>query len=175
MHVESEVVLKCEGYNKESACDMLCENDCVVGDTVNPDSKTQVLIHTGKIVCKRATYARVECSVYTSRRLQGNRHHLQAKHLDFGICFFFLKKKNYQSPQLLSVTMKKIATTKTVAIPRKRSLVKASCHTTSSLSLVRHAPNLRRAKQVVGLVAVKLALGDEVCGELGQILDIDVL
>ena len=24
VHVESEVVLKCEGYNKESACDMLC-------------------------------------------------------------------------------------------------------------------------------------------------------
>ena len=74
----------------------------------------------------------------------------------------------------MSVTMKKIATTKTVAIPRKKSLVMAECRTTSSLSLGRRAPNLRRAKQMVGLVAVELANEDGVGGELGQILDMDV-
>ena len=32
-HVESEVVLKCDGNNNEGVCDMLClcENDCFVG------------------------------------------------------------------------------------------------------------------------------------------------
>ena len=65
--------------------------------------------------------------------------------------------------------MKKTATTHTVAIPRKKSLLLAECRATSSLSLGRRTPNLRRAKQIVGLV-------DEVCGELGQmILDVDVL
>ena len=70
----------------------------------------------------------------------------------------------------MSVTMKKIATTKTVAIPRKKSLLKAESRTTSRLSL----PNLRRTKQMAGLVAVELAREDGVFGELGQILDIDV-
>ena len=63
---------------------------------------------------------------------------------------------------------------KTVAIPRKKSVLLAECRTTSSLSLGRRAPNLRCAQQMVGLVAFELALGDEVCGEPGQILDIDV-
>ena len=76
---------------------------------------------------------------------------------------------------LMSVTMMKIATTQTIAIPMKKSLLMASCSTTSSLSLGRRAPNLRRATQMVGLVAFELALGDEVCGELGHILDMDVL
>ena len=75
----------------------------------------------------------------------------------------------------MSVTMKKTATTQTLAIPRKKSLLPADCRTISSLSLGRCAPNLRRAKRVVGLVALELALGDEVCGELGQILEKDVL
>ena len=74
----------------------------------------------------------------------------------------------------MSVTMKKTATTQTVAILRKKSLLLAECRTTSSLSLGRCAPNLRRAKQMVGLVAFELALEDEVCGELGQILGKDV-
>ena len=51
----------------------------------------------------------------------------------------------------------------------------AEWRTTSSLSLGRRAQNLRRAKRMVDLVAFELALGDEVCGELGQILDTDVL
>ena len=63
---------------------------------------------------------------------------------------------------------------KTVAIPKKKSLLLAECHTTSSLSLGRRAPNLRCAKQMVGLVAFELALEDEVCGERGQIIDTDV-
>ena len=75
---------------------------------------------------------------------------------------------------LMSVTMKKIATTQTVAILREKSLLLAERRTTSRLSLGRRAPNLRRAKQMVGLVAIELVLEDEVCGELGQILDIDV-
>ena len=75
----------------------------------------------------------------------------------------------------MSVTMKRTATMKTVAIPRKKSLLLAECHTTSSLSLGRRrAPNLRCAEQMVGLVAFELALEDEVCGEPGQILEIDV-
>ena len=72
------------------------------------------------------------------------------------------------------VTMKKTAITQTVAIPRKKSLLLDECHTTSSLPLGRRAPNLRRSKQMVGLVAFELALEDEVCGGTGQILDIDV-
>ena len=75
----------------------------------------------------------------------------------------------------MCVTMKKTASTQTVAIPRKKSLLLAECRTTSSLSLGRRAPNLRRAKQMVGLVAFELALGHDVCGEVRQILDIDVL
>ena len=75
----------------------------------------------------------------------------------------------------MSVTVKKTATMKTVAIPRKKSLLLAECRTTSSLSLGRRALNLRRAKLMVGLVAFELALDDEVCGELGQILDIVVV
>ena len=71
----------------------------------------------------------------------------------------------------MSVTMKKTATTQRVAILRKKSLVFAECRTTSNLSLGRRAPNLRRAKQMVGLVAIELVLEDEVCGVLGQILD----
>ena len=72
---------------------------------------------------------------------------------------------------LMSVTMKKTATTQTVAILRKKIFVFAECRTTSSLSSGRHAPHLRRAKQMVGLVAIELVLEDEVCGELGQILE----
>ena len=53
-------------------------------------------------------------------------------------------------------------------------MVFAECRTTSSLFSGRRAPNLLRAKQMVGLVAVELVLEDEVCGELGQILDIVV-
>ena len=69
-------------------------------------------------------------------------------------------------------TMRKTATTQTIAILRKKSLVFAVCRTTSSLSSGRRAPNLRRAKQMVGLVAIELVLEDEVCRELNQILDI---
>ena len=74
----------------------------------------------------------------------------------------------------MSVTMKKTATTQTVEILRKKNLVFAECRTTPSLSSGRRAPNLRRAKQIVGLVAIEPVLGDEVCGELDQILDIVV-
>ena len=74
----------------------------------------------------------------------------------------------------MSVTMKKTATTQTVVIRRKKSLLLAECRTSSSLSLGRRAPNLRRAEQMVGLVTIELLLEDEVCGELGPILDIDV-
>ena len=72
------------------------------------------------------------------------------------------------------MTLKKIATMKTVAIWTKKNLLLAECRTTASLSLGRRAQNLRCAKQMFGLVAFELALEDEVCGELGQILDIDV-
>ena len=75
----------------------------------------------------------------------------------------------------MSVTMKKNATTKTVAIPSKEGLLMAVCRTTSSLSLGRHAQSLRCAMRMVDLVAVELALGNEVFGELAQILDLDVL
>ena len=71
----------------------------------------------------------------------------------------------------MSVTMKKTATTQTVAILKKKNLVFAEYRPTSSLSSDRRAPNLRRAKQMVGLVAIELVLGDDVCGELDQILE----
>ena len=74
----------------------------------------------------------------------------------------------------MSVTMRKTATTQTVAILRKKNLVFAECRTTSSLSSGRRARNLRRSKQVVGLVAIELVLEDGVSGELDQILDIVV-
>ena len=74
----------------------------------------------------------------------------------------------------MSVTMKQTATTQTVAILRKKNLVFAECRTTPSLSSGRRAPSLRRAKQMVGLVAIEIVLGAEVCGELDQILDIIV-
>ena len=47
----------------------------------------------------------------------------------------------------------------------------AECRPTSRLSSGRRAPKLLRAKQIVGLVAIELVLGDEVCGELDQILE----
>ena len=75
----------------------------------------------------------------------------------------------------MSVTMKKIATTKTVAIPKKKRLLMYSSCTTSSPSLGRHAQSLRRAKRMVDLVAVQLAHWNEVFGELGQVLEKDVL
>ena len=63
--------------------------------------------------------------------------------------------------------MKKIATMKKAATLTKKSLLLAECRTTSSLSLGRRALNLRRAKQMVGLVAIELVLEDEVWSELG--------
>ena len=71
----------------------------------------------------------------------------------------------------MSVTMGKIATTQTAVIPRKKNLVFAECRTTSSLSSGRRAPNLRRSRKMVGLVAIEPVLEDEVRGELDQILD----
>ena len=58
----------------------------------------------------------------------------------------------------MAVTMKKTATTQTVAIPRKKSLLLAECRTTSSLSLGLRAPNIRHAKQMVCLVVLELAV-----------------
>ena len=78
-------------------------------------------------------------------------------------------------PNLMSVTMKKIATTKTVAIPRKRSWLMGSSCTTSSPSLGRHAQSLHRAMRTVDLVAVKLTHWDEVLCKLCKTLDIFVL
>ena len=68
----------------------------------------------------------------------------------------------------MSVTMRKTATTQTVAI---LNLAFAECRTTSSLSSGRRAANLRRSKQMVGLVAIEFVLEDEICGVLDQILD----
>ena len=52
---------------------------------MKPDMMTQVLSLESREknhVCGRATYAWVECGVYTSRRLQKDRHCLQTKHID---------------------------------------------------------------------------------------------
>ena len=51
----------------------------------------------------------------------------------------------------------------------------ASCRTTSSPSLGRHAQILHRAKRMVDLVAVELAHWDGVLCQLGQSLDVSVL
>ena len=81
----------------------------------------------------------------------------------------------------MSVTMKKIATTQTVAILKTKNSVFAECRSTSSLSSGRRAPNLRRSKPMVGLVAIELVLEDDfrfACdlrrSELDQIFDIVV-
>ena len=76
MHVESEVVLKCERNNNEGAWHAVLDvrnvcfvrhNDSRIDDScLEPNEKNHV--------CGSATCARVWCSVYTSRRLQGNRH-----------------------------------------------------------------------------------------------------
>ena len=71
--------------------------------------------------------------------------------------------------------MKKIATMKKVATLTKKSLLLAECRTTSSLSLGRRALNLRRAKQMVGLVAIELVLEDEVWSELGLAIFLGLL
>ena len=63
---------------------------------------------------------------------------------------------NIAHTTLMSVTIRKTATTQTVAILRKKNLVFAECYTTSSLSSGRRAPNLRRSNQMVGLVAIEL-------------------
>ena len=69
----------------------------------------------------------------------------------------------------MSVTMKKTAITQTVAILRKKNLVFAeSYHFQPLFGSTRS--NLRRAKQMVGLVAIELVPEDSVCGELDQIL-----
>ena len=118
---------------------------------MKPDSMSRVLSHARKNqVCGRATHVCIEFSVSTSRRFQGNRHCLQAKHLD---------SKNISQTILMAVTMKKIATTQTVAIPGKKSLL-AECRTTSRMSLGRRAPNLRHAQQLVRLVSFELAFED---------------
>ena len=57
-----------------------------------------------------------------------------------------LTRKITVHPNLMSVTMKKIATTKTVAIPKKKSLLMDSGCATSSQSLGRHAQSLHRAR-----------------------------
>ena len=52
--MESEVVIICEVYNKEDACDMRCQdvnNDCFCESHMKPDSMTQVLSHARKITC----------------------------------------------------------------------------------------------------------------------------
>ena len=118
---------------------------------------TLVLSQARKITCAGVRRLRGLRVVFTptSRRLQGNRHCLYAKHLDLS------KKK---------ISAKKTATTQIVAITRKGSLLLAECRTTSSLCLGRRAPNLRRAKQMVGLVAIELALGPDSQYRRSQIL-----
>ena len=92
------------------------------------------------------------------------------KHLDTGI-----RRKIIVHPNLMSVTMKKIATTKTVAVSRKKSWLMGSSCTTSSPSLGRHAQSLHRSRRMVDLVAVELARCDEVLCQLCQTLDKVVL
>ena len=83
-----------------------------------------------------------------------------------------IPRKIIAHPTLMSVAMRKTATTQTVAILRKKkNLAFAECRTTSSLSSGRRVSDLRRSKQMVGLVAIELVLEEKVCGELGQILD----
>ena len=76
---------------------------------------------------------------------------------------------------LMFVTMKKIATTKTFAILRKKSWLMGSSCTTSGQSSGRHAQSLHRAKRMVGLVAVELAHWDEVLCQPCQTLEKVVL
>ena len=70
----------------------------------------------------------------------------------------------------MSVTMKKIATIKTVAIPKKKSLLMVVCRTTSSLSVGQRVQSLRFAKRMVDLVAVELAPLDDVFVSMARFL-----
>ena len=69
LHVENDVVLKCEGNNNEGACDMLCLmwRMTVLWDTMNPDSMTQVLSHARKITCAGVRRMRGLSVVFTRR------------------------------------------------------------------------------------------------------------
>ena len=83
--VESEVVLICDGNNKEGACDMLCWDvkiECSMRDTtlhavlnreaLEPHKKNHV---SGSVKC--ACFCEwSRCGVQTSRRVQRNRHYL---------------------------------------------------------------------------------------------------
>ena len=137
---------------------------------MKPDLMTQALsleTREKNHVCGRATYAWYECMftppvAYKRIAIACKRNTL--------IC----KKTFIAHTILMSVTVKKTATMETGAILWKKSLLLTECQATSSLSLGRRAQNLRRAKQMVGLVAFELALENKVCGELGQILDKDV-
>ena len=78
--VESGVVLIFDGYNREGACDMLCEV-CRRNVFVRDTTLQMVLSHARKNhVCGSVKCAclceQVLCNVYTPRRLHGDRHRL---------------------------------------------------------------------------------------------------
>ena len=73
VHVESEVVLKCEANNNEGSCDMLCwmwEQLFYETQRFQLTRWLKSWATREKHVCWSATYAWVWCSVYTLRRLQ---------------------------------------------------------------------------------------------------------
>ena len=98
MHVESEVVLKCERNNNEGACDMLCKiwrmsflwdsNESCWLDNASPEPREK------NHVCGSATYAWVWCSVYNTKGSFAFRQgsNFSIKMFSKRICGFFVRK-----------------------------------------------------------------------------------
>ena len=75
--VESEVVLICEGYNKEGRVRhavLGCEEGKFWERHMKPDSMTQVLSHARKITCAGVRRMRGLSVVFIPPRSQRNRH-----------------------------------------------------------------------------------------------------
>ena len=144
------------------------KNDCFVRDTVNPDSKTQILGHREKNhVCGSATHAWVECGVYTPVDYKGiaiasTRNTLTVR-------------KNYRSLHLDVCGREEDCHHERGCHSEEEELGDGFVSHHLQPSLGRHVQILRRAKRMVDLVVVELAPWDEVLGQRGQILDIDAL
>ena len=122
---------------------------------VHPELSTDVEKHRFGDSARRAFRATdIRGATLESLQLashQVHRHYPQAAHLE---------KTFIAHPTLMSLTMTKTATTQTVAtLRKKKNLVFTECRTTSSLPSGQRAPNLRRSKQTVGLVAIELSRG----------------
>ena len=115
--VESEVVLICDGYNREGACDMLCmdvKDDmfCEGHNTSNGLDPREKKSRVRK--CQMRVLMRAGLSVVCTLRFA-------YKEIAIACERYTLIKNIIAHTTLMSVTMRKIATTQTVAILRTRA------------------------------------------------------